>query len=148
MAYDGGVPGLGWPAGGAGGAGGCFDIRDTSGSGDPKVSQIANRGLRDAPEHHDLPSFPTRALTVPVPAEPSRASGPSLASLGPPQPTCEPPLSDRAPSAIAPESVHDVLRDHLLVDGFDLVLDTVKSQGSWLVDARDGTRYLLSLIHI
>jgi L-lysine 6-transaminase len=31
---------------------------------------------------------------------------------------------------------------HLLVDGLDLVLDLEASQGSWLVDARDGTRYL------
>ena len=41
-----------------------------------------------------------------------------------------------------PSEVHDVLRGHLLVDGYDLVLDTAASQGSWLVDARDGTRYL------
>lgn len=38
--------------------------------------------------------------------------------------------------------VHDHLRDHLLVDGYPLVLDIDASQGSWLVDARDGTRYL------
>jgi L-lysine 6-transaminase len=31
---------------------------------------------------------------------------------------------------------------HLLVDGFDLVLDLEASEGSWLVDARDGRRYL------
>ena len=42
----------------------------------------------------------------------------------------------------APAEVHDVLGRHLLVDGFDLVLDTAASQGSWMVDARDGTRYL------
>lgn len=41
-----------------------------------------------------------------------------------------------------PHHVHDALRSHLLVDGYDLVLDTAASQGSWLVDARDGTRYL------
>ncbi len=46
------------------------------------------------------------------------------------------------PSEVEPGRVHDVLREHLLVDGFDLVLDTRKSQGSWLVDARNGTRYL------
>ena len=40
------------------------------------------------------------------------------------------------------ERVHETLRRHLLVDGFDLVLDTRMSRGSWLVDARDGTRYL------
>ncbi|MFT5224049.1 MAG: L-lysine 6-transaminase [Glaciecola sp.] len=48
----------------------------------------------------------------------------------------------RTAHEIAPTEVHDVLREHLLVDGLDLVLDTDKSQGSWLVDARDGTRYL------
>lgn len=41
-----------------------------------------------------------------------------------------------------PTDVHDSLRDHLLVDGYPLVLDLAQSKGSWLVDARDGTRYL------
>ena len=41
-----------------------------------------------------------------------------------------------------PTDVHDSLRDHILVDGYDMVLDTATSQGSWLIDARDGTRYL------
>jgi L-lysine 6-transaminase len=45
-------------------------------------------------------------------------------------------------AAITPDRVHDTLRRHLLVDGFDLVLDTRASRGSWLVDARDGTRHL------
>ena len=43
---------------------------------------------------------------------------------------------------VAPTAVHDVLRKHLLVDGFDMVLDLEASQGSTLVDARDGTPYL------
>ena len=43
---------------------------------------------------------------------------------------------------VAPHDVHDVLRKHLLVDGFDLVLDLAASAGSRLVDARDGTTYL------
>ncbi|MBC7374266.1 MAG: L-lysine 6-transaminase [Frankiales bacterium] len=43
---------------------------------------------------------------------------------------------------MAPTEVHDVLRRHLLVDGFDMVLDLQASQGSTLVDARDGTAYL------
>jgi L-lysine 6-transaminase len=34
------------------------------------------------------------------------------------------------------------LRKHLLVDGFDVVVDLRKSKGSWLVDARNGKRYL------
>ena len=43
---------------------------------------------------------------------------------------------------IAPGDVIDTLSRHLLFDGYDLVLDLDRSQGSWLVDARDGTRYL------
>ncbi|MCA1710513.1 MAG: L-lysine 6-transaminase [Actinobacteria bacterium] len=41
-----------------------------------------------------------------------------------------------------PADVHGTLARHLLVDGFDLVLDLEASRGSYLVDARDGTRYL------
>ncbi|TDC52274.1 L-lysine 6-transaminase [Jiangella ureilytica] len=43
---------------------------------------------------------------------------------------------------ITAAEVHAVLGRHLLTDGFKLVLDTDASQGSWLVDARDGKRYL------
>jgi L-lysine 6-transaminase len=43
---------------------------------------------------------------------------------------------------VTPDRVHETLRRHLLVDGFDLVLDTHASHGSWLVDARDGSRHL------
>jgi L-lysine 6-transaminase len=43
---------------------------------------------------------------------------------------------------VAPAAVLATLADHLLVDGHDFVLDTKASRGSWLVDARDGTRYL------
>ena len=42
----------------------------------------------------------------------------------------------------SPADVHTSLARHLLVDGFDLVLDLERSHGSWLVDARDGTEYL------
>jgi len=38
--------------------------------------------------------------------------------------------------------VHATLRRSMLVDGYDFVLDTERSGGSWLVDARDGSRYL------
>jgi L-lysine 6-transaminase len=47
-----------------------------------------------------------------------------------------------SPGCIAAADVHETLRRHLLVDGFDLVLDTRRSRGSWLVDARTGARYL------
>jgi L-lysine 6-transaminase len=43
---------------------------------------------------------------------------------------------------VKPGDVHDVLRRNVLTDGFKLVLDPVASQGSWIVDARDGRRYL------
>ena len=42
----------------------------------------------------------------------------------------------------AAADVHTRLARHLLVDGFDLVLDLERSHGSSLVDARDGTEYL------
>lgn len=41
-----------------------------------------------------------------------------------------------------PSAVHDTLSRHLLVDGYRLVLDLDRSAGSWLVDARNGRRYL------
>jgi L-lysine 6-transaminase len=44
--------------------------------------------------------------------------------------------------AAAAADVHTRLARHLLVDGFDLVLDLERSHGSWLVDARDGAEYL------
>ena len=47
-----------------------------------------------------------------------------------------------APALLAPADVHSSLARHLLVDGFDLVLDLAASRGSRLVDARDGTAYL------
>ena len=47
-----------------------------------------------------------------------------------------------APAPVAPGDVHALLRQHLLVDGFDMVLDLAASRGSTLVDARDGTAYL------
>jgi L-lysine 6-transaminase len=45
-------------------------------------------------------------------------------------------------TSIGALQVHDTLRKHLLVDGFDFVLDLDKSQGAYLVDGRTGTRYL------
>ena len=43
---------------------------------------------------------------------------------------------------IAADEVMAVLGRHMLFDGYDIVLDLEASQGSWLVDARDGSRYL------
>jgi L-lysine 6-transaminase len=38
--------------------------------------------------------------------------------------------------------VHERLAEHLLTDGYRLVLDVEHSHGSWLVDARDGREFL------
>jgi len=46
------------------------------------------------------------------------------------------------PARIAPNEVRGQLSDHVLVDGFPIVLDLAKSHGSHLVDARDSTEYL------
>jgi L-lysine 6-transaminase len=43
---------------------------------------------------------------------------------------------------VDPAQVFDVLRKSMLVDGFHLVMDLDRSKGSWIVDARDGKRYL------
>ncbi|MCU1621543.1 MAG: L-lysine 6-transaminase [Frankiales bacterium] len=43
---------------------------------------------------------------------------------------------------MSPAEVHTLLGQHLLVDGFDMVLDLTASRGSQLVDARDGRTYL------
>ncbi|HME78251.1 MAG TPA: L-lysine 6-transaminase [Mycobacterium sp.] len=43
---------------------------------------------------------------------------------------------------LAPDQVHEVLARSILVDGLDFVLDLGRSAGSYLVDARDGRRYL------
>ena len=43
---------------------------------------------------------------------------------------------------VAPSEVHKRLSEHLLVDGYRLVLDAERSHGSWVVDARDGREYL------
>jgi L-lysine 6-transaminase len=56
-------------------------------------------------------------------------------------------LGDRSPTshpmaAIPAHEVLGTLGRHLLVDGFDLVLDLDRSAGTRLVDARDGTSYL------
>ncbi len=52
--------------------------------------------------------------------------------------TVEPPRG-----LVAPEQVHEVLTRHVLTEGgFPLVLDTARSQGATLVDARTGAEYL------
>lgn len=46
------------------------------------------------------------------------------------------------PTAIAPGEVLSTLSRHILVDGFEIVIDLKKSSGSYIVDAKDGKRYL------
>src|SRR5260370_41689933 len=48
----------------------------------------------------------------------------------------------RADLSTEPDQVHEVLSRSILADGFDLVLDLTRSSGSYLVDARNGRRYL------
>ncbi|MEO9139517.1 MAG: L-lysine 6-transaminase [Jatrophihabitans sp.] len=43
---------------------------------------------------------------------------------------------------LTPAQVHETIARHMLADGFEMVLDLDRSQGSTLVDARDGTDYL------
>ncbi len=43
---------------------------------------------------------------------------------------------------VVPDQALSSLREHLLVDGFDLVVDLDRSHGSWFVDARSGKEYL------
>lgn len=43
---------------------------------------------------------------------------------------------------ILPQNVHSTLKKHLLVDGFDLVLDLQKSHGSFIIDSITGKEYL------
>ncbi|MCX7936495.1 MAG: L-lysine 6-transaminase [Chlorobi bacterium] len=43
---------------------------------------------------------------------------------------------------LQPSDVHPTLRQHLLVDGFDLVLDLDQSGCGYFIDARNGKRYI------
>ena len=46
------------------------------------------------------------------------------------------------PVHIEAGKVHETLAKHMLVDGFDIVVDLEKSQGTWIYDARTGKRFL------
>jgi L-lysine 6-transaminase len=45
-------------------------------------------------------------------------------------------------SMIKPADVKNILKRHMLADGMDIIVDLKKSKGSWLVDQRNGDRYL------
>ncbi len=60
-------------------------------------------------------------------------------------------LNARAARRTKPAAVHTVVKPkdalpmlsrHILVDGFDVIIDLKKSRGSYIVDARSGKRYL------
>ena len=58
-----------------------------------------------------------------------------------PAPSSRPPASI-GPRHIAAADVHESLNEHLLVDGYPLVVDLDKSHGSYLYDAKSGHEYL------
>jgi L-lysine 6-transaminase len=43
---------------------------------------------------------------------------------------------------IKPSEVKEILRRHMLADGMDIIVDLKRSKGCWLVDQRNGDRYL------
>lgn len=47
-----------------------------------------------------------------------------------------------SPVKVLPTEVHSTLSKHMLIDGFDLVVDLKRSQGSYLYDSRYNKRYL------
>src|SRR6266567_1832189 len=51
-------------------------------------------------------------------------------------------MSDHRSVSVPAAEVHERLAEHLLIDGYRLVLDVEHSHGSWLVDARDGREFL------
>lgn len=50
--------------------------------------------------------------------------------------------NEQTTAHIAPSEVQEVLGRHLLVDGFDFVMDIEKSHGSWIHDSISGEDYL------
>lgn len=52
------------------------------------------------------------------------------------------PAEEALINKLQPSDVHSTLRKSMLADGFDLVLDLKKSQGSKIVDAKTGESYL------
>jgi L-lysine 6-transaminase len=51
-------------------------------------------------------------------------------------------MSGERSVGVSVAKVHERLAEHLLIDGYRLVLDVERSHGSWLVDARDGREFL------
>src|SRR5438046_2071301 len=57
------------------------------------------------------------------------------------QPMSIAPITDRR-IHVQPGDVHNVLSRHMLADGYEIVMDLRKSQGSWVFDARRGRNVL------
>jgi L-lysine 6-transaminase len=51
------------------------------------------------------------------------------------------PITDKR-MHVQPSQVHEVLARHMLADGYDIVMDLRKSQGSWVFDAKKGRKML------
>ena len=58
-----------------------------------------------------------------------------------PRRTASPPAV-RIIASLHRDAVFPTLRQHMLVDGFDIVIDLKKSRGAFIVDARTGKLYL------
>jgi L-lysine 6-transaminase len=52
------------------------------------------------------------------------------------------PLPASPSSRVAPKQAITELRKHMLVDGYEIIIDLKKSKGSYIVDAQDGKSYL------
>jgi L-lysine 6-transaminase len=67
------------------------------------------------------------------------------ATLAPNKPTTVPSNGTKhtfTPVTIAPTDVHKTLSKHMMADGFDMVIDLKKSQGSYIYDSRYGKKFL------
>lgn len=51
-------------------------------------------------------------------------------------------LSSSSSRSLTPDAVFPSLRKHMLIDGFDVIIDFARSKGSSIVDLRTGKRYL------
>jgi L-lysine 6-transaminase len=71
-----------------------------------------------------------------APSAPKEVPTKTESTRGPEKPTTKNPVK------ILPTEVHATLAKHMLVDGFDLVVDLKRSHGSYLYDSRYNKRYL------
>lgn len=70
------------------------------------------------------------------PKQPAESAAKKNGSAGLPRPTT------KTPVRILPTEVHATLARHMLVDGFDLVVDLKRSQGTRVYDSRYNKKYL------